>query len=325
MNTKSRNNIGNAIAVVILIAFAYHFRAEIPKGYNIAKEYFFPTPPCSKTIYYSFGAFDKRFGISQDQFSKIVAIAASAWNRAWLNGDGHINLLQYAPDGPLKIDLSYDYRQQATEKLNQIGGTIDAGKSAYNTLQSKYDSLTYSYNKAQNELNAAIAKYNSDKASYEQQVSYWNSRGGAPADQFQALENKRNAINNEADAINAQKTKLNELVNTINQTGTTLNDMAKDLNMNVANYNNVGATTGEQFNEGIYREDANGKTIIIYQYDDTVRLKRVLEHEFGHAIGLEHVDDKDAIMYYLNNSNNQSLTSADLDELERVCTAKSQN
>lgn len=76
----------------------------------------------------------------------------------------------------------------------------------------------------------------------------------------------------------------------------------------------------------ITQGDTDGRyqdhTIFIYGFDSKVALVRVLEHEFGHALGLDHVDHAGAVMNPVNRGDNLELTLADLAELEQTCEAK---
>jgi len=69
----------------------------------------------------------------------------------------------------------------------------------------------------------------------------------------------------------------------------------------------------------VYERDADGERINIYQFESKEKLMRVLAHEFGHALGLDHVEDSQAIMYRLNNGVNQKLTEADISALSERC------
>jgi predicted Zn-dependent protease len=64
---------------------------------------------------------------------------------------------------------------------------------------------------------------------------------------------------------------------------------------------------------------ANEK-ISVFEYDSEARLTRVLSHELGHALGLEHVEDPDAIMYKLNKSKNSIPTESDMAAVAALCT-----
>jgi hypothetical protein len=121
------------------------------------------------------------------------------------------------------------------------------------------------------------------------------------------------------DAINQKQNELNKLVSDINATVTMLNRISEELNLHVDRYNKIGDEQGGEFEEGVYRSDIEGTNIDIYQYDNKAVLIRLLAHELGHALGLDHVDSPDAIMYRLNQAKNLELTPNDISALKLQC------
>lgn len=271
--------------------------------------------PCAKPITYSLGTFDPKFGISQEKFLDDVNKAVEIWEQPVSK-----DLFLYSPEGKLKINLIYDSRQEATDKLRALGLTIDDSQSSYNNLKKRYDTLKADYNSRKQKLDASIAAYEKQRSAYQQQVDFWNAQGGADRNTVTQLNEQRDQLNAKAAQINREKDQFNSLVDQINALAQTLNRLGSALNLDVAQYNTVGQTRGAEFEEGLYKSDASGAEIDIYEFDNQNKLVRVLAHELGHALGLEHINsDPAAIMYYLNQGKNEKLASADIAAIRQLC------
>jgi chromosome segregation ATPase len=255
--------------------------------------------------------------LTKDELLLDIKEAEKMWEDS-----GHKNLFEYSTNGDLKINLIYDSRQKATDDLKKIGLVINNDRATFDSLKIKYDTSIAEYNQKKEQLDILFAKYNAAKSAYDKDVERSNQRGGAPKAQFEALEQRRIALNKQVDIINQEKDSLNTLVDSVNSIGSLLNNLINTLNLKIDNYNTVGASNGQQFNEGEYITDSRTSVINIYQFTNKAELVSVLAHEFGHVLGMEHVDNQKAIMYYLNESGNEKLTEDDLGELNRVCKIK---
>ncbi|MCX6779287.1 MAG: matrixin family metalloprotease [Candidatus Magasanikbacteria bacterium] len=122
--------------------------------------------------------------------------------------------------------------------------------------------------------------------------------------------------------INQMQDSLNILVDDINAAVKVLNQLAYELNITVDKYNTIGISRGTEFQEGEYKSDLKGTEINIYQFDNKNSLVRVLAHEMGHALGLDHSEDPKAIMYRLNEGRNEKLTDSDVAALKKLCKIK---
>jgi archaellum component FlaC len=300
-------NLLTVITLLVIIGLGLFY-------FNPIKDIFWPVKPCSRPLEFSIGTFDSQFGVSQAKFMTDINQAGQVWSKALGK-----SLFEYNASGGLKINLIYDKRQQVTNELKQADISINGDKSAYNILNSQYISLVSDYKIQKANYENQLADFNAKQADYNKQVDYWNTQGGAPAKEYATLEKEKVSLNDEASTLNKTKDSLNSLVNQINDLVPTLNNLAQKLNLKVATFNNISSSNGESFNEGEYVQDSTGPHINIYQFDNNNQLVRVLEHELGHSLGLEHISDPKAVMYYLNSGQSEQLTAGDVAELRRVC------
>ncbi|MFA6215094.1 MAG: matrixin family metalloprotease [Patescibacteria group bacterium] len=302
----------NLLAITIFLSLIYYFQTPLLQDWKLIADYF--TPPCQKPISYRLGAIDQRFNLTEKDLLAAAKQAADIWSEP-------INrpLFNYSTTGEIKINLIYDYRQEATDKLKKLGIEVKDDKNSYDSLKLKYDASVSQYNNQKAALETLISSYEQKQAAYNARVKSWNDRGGAPAAVYEQLNQEKKSLNDLAAKINSQAAKVNDLVDNLNAEATILNKLITELNLTADKYNGVNSTLGGEFNEGVYQQDESGQAINIYEFDNQQRLIRLLAHELGHALGLEHTDNPSDIMYRLNQGTNEKLTDTDLAALKNAC------
>ena len=318
------------IPLIIIGVVAYQFRSDLgtqfvtPTLQNLQKNVssiFSKVTPCSEPIPYTIGTFDTKFGISKEYFLSALSDAEAVWEKPFGK-----DFFTYAPENSssdvLKINLIYDYRQQATNEIADLGIVVQNNKASYDELKAKFTALQTELTKAKSDYDAHVESFNTDQSAYEKQVEYWNARGGALKAEYDKLNNEKAALSTRASGLKAEQAQINGMVDQINSVVVVLNRLASALNLSVTKYNGVNSSLSESFEEGVF-ESANGsRKIDIYEFSNREKLVRVLAHELGHALGLDHVADPKAMMYSLNQGNSLTLTQDDINELKAKCGIK---
>ena len=302
--------IGLVIVVSLGLLFIFRDRLELPTLTELKQSIF----PCQTPITYSLGNFDERFELSQTDFLATLAQAEQLWEDSI-----GLELFEHTDSGSLIVNLIYDVRQAGTERLQELGLNLDSTSQNHTALSTEYDETYALYLSQSTELDGLIAAHAVHSQAYEAEVARFTANGRAGPAGSSKIESDRQALNAEAEAIYAKIASVNTLAQTVNDLVLTLNDLAERLNLTVDRYNTVGDTLGDEFVEGTFGAGANGNAINIYQFENQAKLVRVLAHELGHALGLDHVEDPDAVMYRLNESENASLTAADVSALNELC------
>jgi len=310
------------ISIIIVLGFIYQFRPTLgPQFFSLLNsnlDRVFTKASCDEPIPYTLGTFDTQFDISKSYFLSALSEAEAIWEKPFGK-----ELFVYAPknitSSVLKINLIFDYRQQATSKLASLGIAVKDDRASYDMLKTKFTALKTQYNTEKSTFDARVEAFNAKQKAYEAEVNYWNKRGGATQEEYNKLQAEKASLKQEASELQSEQIKINNMVDEINALVVALNRLVVTLNLSVDQYNTINGARGESFEEGVYTSDGSSREIDIYEFNDRVKLVRVLAHEFGHALDLDHVDDPKAIMYKLNQSNSLTLAQTDLDALKMKC------
>jgi hypothetical protein len=262
--------------------------------------------PCSEPLVYTVATYDKRFKLSESEFNEALLDAATLWNTA-----AGKTVVQ-SGEGPLAVHMVFGEVQQTS----LLGEVIDTEQGAYEAKRTQVENLKSEFTVAKRKYEMLVAEFERAQAAYEKQVNYWNARGGAPQAEYQALQNDQQELEEKQADVNEQVGVVNAFAGEINDRVDELNVLADKLNKKVNTYN---AGAGEDFDQGEYISDEEGTRINIYEFTDQTELRRVLAHEFGHALGLDHTENPDSIMYSYNIGTKFVLSEEDVAELGRAC------
>lgn len=263
--------------------------------------------PCSEPLTYSVRVYDPRFGLSEAEFADALEDAAELLNEA-----AGRSVLAASDDGALAIELVYSQEQQTAE----LGEDIDSQQASYEAKRSAVEQMRARYLQEERAYEAQSARYEKRAQAYGASVSYWNERGGAPEQEYAKLQEERRSLEREEAELAEGAQNINALADELNAQVEELNALAKKLNAKVSAYNQQA---GEAFDQGRYVQDSQGRRIEIFEFTDGTELRRVLVHEFGHALGMDHVENPQSIMYAFNIGTELSLTPEDIAELRSSC------
>lgn len=243
--------------------------------------------PCDSPIAYSIGSVDPRFNVTPDQLKTDLSQATGIWSQVYGK-----SLFVYDPTAKFKVNLIFDSRQGLSNQINSMESTIQ---------------------NQQQQIKPEIAKYQSDLANFEKkvadlnaQIKSWNDKGGAPKDQYDKLIQQQQDLKSEGDQLNARARSLN-------QSATDFNSQVGSLNQTINTFNSALVDKPE---EGVF--DPNNDRIDIYFDTNVAELLHTLAHEFGHSLGMQHVQNPAAIMYFRTNRN-VTTTPDDQAQLAKVC------
>jgi hypothetical protein len=248
--------------------------------------------PCDYPIPFSIGNIDPKFDITKEELLEDSKAAGAIWS-----GTQGKQLFVYDPTSKFTINMVYDSRQELTSKITKLNDNL---RQQQGTIDPKIEQ----FKKDQAAFEIKVSDLNS-------QISYWNSHGGAPKEEYDKLIETQKALQAEAATLNATAKELGQSTKLYNLS-------AQELNQTIGDYQNVVLDKPE---EGLYEQEGSTRKISIYIDIDQNEFLHTLTHEMGHALGLNHNQDKESIMYP-QTTDVLKPSDSDIAELNEICKSR---
>lgn len=270
---------------------------------------------CPVPLAYHIGSVAPEFNLSPEQVKVYLADAESVWEK-----ETKQNLFYYTANKGVEVNFIFDERQAEAESQAHQKSVLDSKKSENDSLIATIDGLRADFDVRQQDHQKQMSAYESKLNAYNQKVNNYNDQGGAPDAVYKKLEAEKNALNRESDTLNKESDTLNELAKKINELSQKSGILIDEYNNLVLGYNKLFGFSRE-FTQGDYQN----KVVNIYKFSNDNEVRKVLAHEFGHALGLDHVEGKSSIMYYLLEDTNSfpTLSEEDKEAFKLECQSNS--
>lgn len=244
---------------------------------------------CPVPIEYRLGEIGESFAITPSEATAAINEAAALWEEA-----ADQDLFVYAEDADFTINFIFDERQAVADAQTADRDRLDNIAEQNELFRTQIAQLQNTYESKQAAFVAERDAYDAELQIYNDRVRQVNDRGGANSEVFAELEATRVQLERTSNRLQQEAASLNELAEQLNKLSSEGNRLIDTYNEEVEQYN-LEYGEAHEFTQGDYQ----GGEINVYKFSDNNELVSVLAHEFGHALGIDHIEDQDALMYYL--------------------------
>lgn len=254
-------------------------------------------------VHYRLGAIDARFHLSRAELSLLTREAIALW-------EGPMAKQMFVEDeaAPLTISLVYDQIQETSNQQVSEEEQLSRDHSSHESQQQEYETQKARLQSQQQTFEEHLSEFQQRQQQYQDTLSQLRGQGADRLDEAR-MEVARVQLEQQQQSLQREQDDLNQSIQSFNANASELNQAASQFNEKVDRYNQ--RYSGRSFHKGVY----DGKSITIYEFRSRDELRLVLAHELGHALGLNHSNDPQGLMYPVlqaQNLSNFHLASSDI-------------
>jgi hypothetical protein len=262
---------------------------------------------CQLPLFYRLAAIDSAFDLSPQDAQQQIDTAAQLWNQA----AGRTLFIADASNG-FPIRFVYDERQQRLLESSLLQRNLQRYDQRITEQQQDFNARLSDFQQRQQHFSAQDQALAADIGSFNQRASQADSAVAAELGREQAAllsRQKEHAL--QAEQLEAEQQRLQSQQQM-------LNDMINERN-NMLPTEPVGNALAEV---GVLEQHGSQRQMTIFAYKDRHSLQLTLLHEFGHALGIGHLDNPTAVMHAALTGQQDQLSPADLAAFEKICPPK---
>ena len=260
--------------------------------------------PLDTRLRYRFAQVDPRFDLTSDDLKQLGLEAEAIWEQ----GLGR-DVLVYDPKARLTINLIYDQRQADSNERKYLQDQLGGEHEQHNQQVQSIEAVKRSLQSEQRLIEAEQADLQHAIERYEDQLQQWQNSDRNPS-LAQQMDDEQRVLRDRQAQLRDAIARYNEAQSALNARIASSNSQANAFNASVRQYRQKFAPV--QFDKGQF----DGRKIDIFEFEHRDDLRLTIAHELGHALGMKHNNDPEALMYPLLDAQNMAqfrLRAADVD------------
>lgn len=264
------------------------------------------TASCDQLIRWRLDSIDPAFGLGAEQALPLLQDAANQWNQALGK-----EVLLYDAQAGFPIRFVFDARQQQQLEQLLLERNLHRYDNRIEDQQRDFEQQLAEFQKLKDDFAEKDRLLAADIQAFNQKAQQADPGAAALLGKEQAellSRQKEHAL--EAEQLDALTEKLQDRQQQLNNT-------IADRNALIPEQQPTGLAE-----VGLLEQRGANRTMTIFAYKDAHHLTLTLLHEFGHALGLDHLADRSSIMHSQLNGAQQGLTSADIQAWRQQCSAR---